>query len=76
MHKKMKEKTILKCKEICNGKEFQLLPICAFGIQQKRREANWKGDQKKRNKMKAFIYKKLKENNLILQLSSNIFSSV
>lgn len=34
--KKGKRRNV-KCKEICNGKEFQLLPICAFGIRREKR---------------------------------------
>lgn len=48
MKRLKKNKKNVKCKEICNGKEFQLLPICAFGIQQNAiREKSKKGDQKK-----------------------------
>jgi hypothetical protein len=50
------ERKNAKCKEICNGKEFQLLPICAFGIQlnkrgkkarRRREEETLEGDQTK-----------------------------
>lgn len=45
-NRKGQKKRNAKCKEICNGKEFQLLPICAFGIQQKEKKLS-KGDQKR-----------------------------
>lgn len=52
--RKGQKKRNAKCKEICNGKEFQLLPICAFGIQQRKETRK---EIKRGNKIKTFIYK-------------------
>lgn len=62
--KKENIKRNVKCKEICNGKEFQLLPLYAFGIQRKKKpakERTQKEIKRRENKIKTFIYKEVKE---------------